>query len=389
MRKIKIFFFLLTKAKFVFKEPNHTKVVIIDPISSVDIVKALKKFNPFLLNNRIEQINKIYISIKIITFLIKNLFKRSLKINYFLALINVINPKVLVTRIDTSRDFSILSKILYKKIHCISLQQGMRLLPDNKNLHRTDTPKKDIKNYFIPEFFVFSNSDKLFFSNLKAKVINYHIAGSIRAQTALNYFKLKKIKKTILYDFCLISDPDKYSTTGYIAKYLHDFCKEKNFSYVIAAETNLKDGSEMKFYREFTGDRNINIIRNIKNQYTSYRLVLQSKVVVGQLSTLLKEALSYNKKIFTINGFNYNFSNLDLCIFNKNRTKNFWQPRNESYSRFKNFAIKIYKMSNFEYSKKFKNRDDLMKRNQDTVKFLKKKIIYFLKKKNIQNNDTI
>ena len=36
MRKIKIFFFLLTKAKFVFKEPNHTKVVIIDPIYSVD-----------------------------------------------------------------------------------------------------------------------------------------------------------------------------------------------------------------------------------------------------------------------------------------------------------------------------------------------------------------
>ena len=389
MRKIKILISLIFKSKLKFENPRQSSIVILDPIASIDLFKILKSYNPFLLINRVEQIETIYITKKIIFFLIKNFFKNSLKINYLLIIINLINPKILITRIDTSRDFHILSRMLYKKIYCVSLQQGMRFIPDNKNLRNSDTSEEDIKNFFIPEFFVFSNSDKLFFSNLKAKVINYHIAGSIRAQTALNYFKLKKIKKTILYDFCLISDPDKYSTTGYIAKYLHDFCKEKNFSYVIAAGTNLKDGSEMQFYRKFTGDRNINIIRNIKNEYTSYRLVLQSKVVVGQLSTLLKEALSYNKKIFTINGFNYNFSNLDLCIFNKNRTKNFWQPRNESYSRFKNFAIKIYKMSNFEYSKKFKNRDDLMKRNQDTVKFLKKKILYFLKKKNIQNNDTI
>ena len=103
--------------------------------------------------------------------------------------------------------------------------------------------------------------------------------------------------------------------------------------------------------------------------------------MVGQLSTLLKESLSYNKKIFTINGPIYNFANKDLFTYKKNNIKNSWQPKINSYSKFKNFAFNIYKMSNIDYSKKFKNRDYFMKRDQDSIDLLKKKIIYFLKKK--------
>lgn len=379
MRKLKNLIFLTLKCKFIFSEPKKTKIVILDAASSYEVVRTLRQFKPFLLNNRIEQINEIYISRNIIFFLIKNFFKYSLKINYLLALIKISNPKIMITRIDTSTDFHILSKILYKKVVCISLQQGLRALP-SKNLKVTDTKKNHIKKFFIPEFFVFSKSDKFFFSNLKTKVKNYHIIGSIRARAALNYFKLRNINTSISYDFCLISSPDKYSTTGYIAKYLHDFCKEKNFSYVIAADTDLKDGTEMKFYREFMGDRKINIVKNFKNKYTSYRIILKSKVVVGQLSTLLKESLSYNKKILTINGIIYNFANKDLFTYKKNNIKNFWQPKINSYAKFKNFASNIYKMSNIDYSKKFKKRDYFMKRDQDSVNLLKKKILYFLKK---------
>jgi len=333
-----------------------------------------------LLNNRIEQINEIYISRNIIFFLIKNFFKYSLKINYLLALIKITNPKIMITRIDTSSDFHILSKILYKKIFCISLQQGSRDRPDGRNIRINPIAKSDIKKFFIPEFFVFSQSDKFLFRKLKTKVKNYHIIGSIKARAALNYFKLRNINTSISYDFCLISSVDKNLTTGYIAKYLHDFCREKNFSYVIAAETDLKDGTELEFYKEFMGDRKINIVRNFKKKYTSYRTILKSKVVVGQLSTLLKESLSYNKKIFTINGSIYNFANKDLFTYKKNNIKNSWQPKINSYSKFKNFAFNIYKMSNIDYSKKFKNRDYFMKRDQDSIDLLKKKIIYFLKK---------
>jgi len=50
-----------------------------------------------------------------------------------------------------------------------------------------------------------------------------------------------------------------------------------------------------------------------------------------------------------------------------------------------NFASDIYEMSNIDYSKKFKNRDYVMKRDQDSINLLKKKILYFLKKQNVEN----
>lgn len=384
MRKLKNLVLLILKCKFIFSDPKKTKIVILDPVYSYEVVRTLRQFKPFLLNNRIEQINEIYLSSSIIFFLIKNFFKYSLKLNYLLALIKISDPKILITRIDTSNDFHILSKILYKKVVCISLQQGLRALP-NKNLKVTDTDKNDFQKYFIPEFFVFSHSDKYFFRNLKTKVKNYHIIGSIRARAALNYFKLRNINTSISYDFCLISSPGKYSTTGYIAQYLHDFCKEKNFSYVIAADTDLKDGNELQFYREFMGDRKINIVKNFHRKYTSYRIILKSKVIVGQFSTLLKESLSYNKKILEINGIINNFANKDLFIYKKNNIKNVWQPKINSYSKFMNFASDIYEMSNIDYSKKFKNRDYVMKRDQDSINLLKKKILYFLKKQNVEN----
>ena len=79
-------------------------------------------------------------------------------------MIHIINPKILITRIDTSKDFHILSKILYKKIKCISLLQGDRTLEFQGMLEeKPDVSKKVMDRYFIPEFFVFSDYDKKIF----------------------------------------------------------------------------------------------------------------------------------------------------------------------------------------------------------------------------------
>ena len=111
MRKLKNLILLTLKCKFIFSEPKKSKIVILDAVYSYELVDILRKYKPLLLNNRIEQINEIYISRNIIFFLIKNFFKYSLKINYLLALIKITNPKIMITRIDTSSDFHILSKI--------------------------------------------------------------------------------------------------------------------------------------------------------------------------------------------------------------------------------------------------------------------------------------
>ena len=66
-----------------------------------------------------EDINELYLNPKIIYFFIKNFFKFSIKVNYLIALIETINPKIIVCGIDNSREFSIISMYFKNKINCI------------------------------------------------------------------------------------------------------------------------------------------------------------------------------------------------------------------------------------------------------------------------------
>ena len=147
-------FSYLIKSKFIFRNPLNSDIIIFDPISAKELELIFSESKPFLLNSRINLIREIYISEQIILFMLKNFFKRSIKQNYLLIIINLINPKVLVTNIDTSKDFHILAKILHKKIRFISLQQGDRSMPDGPY---SDTKKFNLNTL---ESISFNNFDK-------------------------------------------------------------------------------------------------------------------------------------------------------------------------------------------------------------------------------------
>ena len=111
LRKIRVFFALCLKCKFFFQNPKHIELVIFDSETTKFLEKILPNNNYVIISTRIEQINKIFVSKKIIFYIIKNLFKRSLKQNYLTALIKVIAPKIVITHISDSEDFHIVSKI--------------------------------------------------------------------------------------------------------------------------------------------------------------------------------------------------------------------------------------------------------------------------------------
>ena len=113
LRKIKMFFILCLRCKFFFQDPKHSAFVIFDSENTASVEKILPNKNYVIISTRIEQINKIFVSKKIIFYIIKNLFKRSLKQNYLTALIKVIAPKIVITHISDSEDFHIVSKILH------------------------------------------------------------------------------------------------------------------------------------------------------------------------------------------------------------------------------------------------------------------------------------
>ena len=58
--------------------------------------------------------------------MMRNIFSRSMQLNYFIALINQIDPKFVITTIDNSITFSKLTKYFENKIKFIAIQNATR-----------------------------------------------------------------------------------------------------------------------------------------------------------------------------------------------------------------------------------------------------------------------
>ena len=68
MKRYLLILKLFLKAKFIFKNPPKHKLVVFDDVSVNDFENFIYQYNFFILQNRIENINKIYFSFKILNF---------------------------------------------------------------------------------------------------------------------------------------------------------------------------------------------------------------------------------------------------------------------------------------------------------------------------------
>ena len=230
-RKIKRFFILCLKCKFFFKDPENREFILFDNVNLTIVEKILPNKNYAIVATRINLINKIYISKKIIFFILKNIFKRSLKQNYLAALIRRIAPKIVITNIHDSEDFHIISKIFHNEIKFIAIQTY------TPAMHNTMFSEKAKKNFFIPKFFCYGEYDKIFYEKKKVNIGSYEPVGSVMSSMAHEYLKSKKINPN-KYDICLISEPldgtltgdwghvkNIYDCTGLVAEFTHRLCK--------------------------------------------------------------------------------------------------------------------------------------------------------------------
>ena len=86
--------------------------------------------------------------------LLKIYFSYRLKQLYLIALIKEFFPKIVISHIPHSIEFSIIAKFLQNEIKFIAIQHGHHdLLSLSRNLK---------KKIFIPEFFCFGNYEKIF-----------------------------------------------------------------------------------------------------------------------------------------------------------------------------------------------------------------------------------
>ena len=387
LRKIKVFFTLCLRCKFFFQDPKHIELVIFDSESTTHIEKILPNKNYVIISTRIKQINKIYVSKKIIFYIIKNLFKCSLKQNYLTAVIKVIAPKIVITHSSDSEDFHIVSKILNNKIKFIAVQTY------TPTAYNSMFPGKGKKNFFIPKFFCYGKFDELFYKKKKVNIGSFEVVGSLISSLSYEYTQSEKLKiNPNKYDICLIAEsqstlshsdlpqvknlPDCY---GLVAEFTHRLCRKHNLNMVFtgrAPKDTVSARREICFYKHYLKNYNFEIFQSPEEtkKYSSYINIMQSKLTIALWSTMLREAISFEKKILSFNtnghsdvifpGPGVTFPQESICVLTK-----------PSYELFEERVLRILSMTNEEYfSQLGKEKSFLMAPTVETASILRKKI---------------
>ena len=125
------------------------------------------------MSSRIQRIQTIYISKHIVFFILKKFLKRKIKLNYFIALIKEIKPNVVITTIDNSVEFSLLSKYFLGKVKFLAIQFATRNDIYNNNQNNN-------QHLYYSNLICFSKFDLELLESKGIKVNNYYFAGSLK-----------------------------------------------------------------------------------------------------------------------------------------------------------------------------------------------------------------
>ena len=193
MKNLFKLFNLFLRCKFKFQNPQQNNLILFDGVGEYVFENILYTKNYFILQVRFENIETIYVSWNIFFNMVKNLNSNLLNC-YLIALIKIIDPKVILTSVDNSFKFSELAKILYKNITFIAVQNASRYDFDrNQKLFEIGSLKQDNnKRFFIPHYYCFGDQEVEDCKKFNIKVLNFYKIGSLRLSQYINY--LKKIK---------------------------------------------------------------------------------------------------------------------------------------------------------------------------------------------------
>ena len=401
LRKIIIFFYLnffrkpillinlFKKTNIILSNPKKFRYVIFDDMSLGTIDKILPKKKFFILTTRIENFKEIYISKEIIFYIFKNFFKSSLKINYICSLIKMIKPQKIVTIIDNSNDFYYVYKIFKNSgISFYAIQ----------NAYRNNIYLKQIfslTNYF-GNYFCFGNYELNCIKDNQAvkKISNVKPIGSLRIEIAKEYLlknKKKELKK--IYDICLISEasyqisssgaPDIYYQDDAhraqikLLQYLLFFCEKNNKKLLFlgrdSSVQNREDNKneEIMYYKYKNKNKNFDIKFFDKTKFENIKHLLQSEVVVGIASTLVRESFGLKKKVLACDWLRKS----NYIGTNYFPSEGIIKLKSQKYSDFEKRMKEILKLQYNDYLSKVINPKSTYNLNFNTLKFLRKEML--------------
>jgi hypothetical protein len=362
---------VLVKSNYNFLIPQK-KIIIFDGEGSnpQELKKILNLNDCFTLEVRPQNIKKIYINFKIIRkflfFLLKE--KQKISIAYYCALICNLNPKLILTRNDNQIYFSEVSRVLHKDYNFFAIQKSARY-----EYGEPFYKKENLKKIFIPELASFGEYEKDLFKKYNLPVNKFYVCGSMRL--ACYQEQQKNKNKEEEFDICLIDEAsmgwDKIyegfeAAVGKLAEFAFHYAKKNRKKIVFAGKRKDTKGIELskKFYQKYISS---DFELRVNTGWSSYDYIERSKVTIGMVSTLLREALGLKKKILSCNFTGHdawNFPLTGVCQLNEKNFEKFEDRLNEILNyKYKTFEAKLSnKTSYLIYSDESLNTNQLLKK---------------------------
>jgi surface carbohydrate biosynthesis protein len=282
---------------------NKVDVLIIDEVGSEWIQHCIPEFcsiGVLPLRGVIPWIKRLNFFIKLLM-KIKN--KRRLAHSLLETVIDIIDPKIVVTFIDNGSKMSFLQKVFPDKL-IISVQNGFRV--NKQEIFKLTKAK----NYKLPVYFGFGDYDYDLMVNQEVQVKKYIPAGSLKLGLFLNRCNGKLLENRGIcfisqYRYGMINSADYIcqrfvELSENVYNLTKNFCMENNYNckVAMASEKNMERyNKEVNFFQKDFDSKSVQLIPNNNKQLKSYETAYSSEVLVAMDSTLSFEMFGCGKKV--------------------------------------------------------------------------------------------
>jgi surface carbohydrate biosynthesis protein len=294
--------------KFKHIASKQYDVLIVDEVGSDVIINCLPENCTYYIlptRNVIPWIAKIKFILNIIKMISQ---KYNVKSSVLLSVVSVINPKILITFIDTSPVMGLVNEVFPDKLS-ITVQNGMRSKMYGFNK----------KGYQV--LYGFGEFEKKLLNFQDIKVDEYVAAGSVKQGLSGKYIGYSEADSDICYISGFVEgalNSDAKTSVSYLQydkfffSSLVDICKNNSLRLTIAMRSEKSSEAyrlECEYFKEMDPDNIVKMIPNNKISYRSYNTVNSAKVVFCTLSTLGFEIFGAGKKVL----FGASANNFDLA----------------------------------------------------------------------------
>jgi surface carbohydrate biosynthesis protein len=294
------------KTKKVIKKPKISEILIYDSTFPELLLKYIKVYNYSILQVRRESVN-LYILCK--AALTKDFWTDNKWRIYTYTYINMVSPKVLITFIDNTQEFYLISQ-RFKEITTIFIQNGTRS-PSGDIFESITQNDKYCVDYMLVHNREIGNKYKEF---IKGEVISIgsfinndliHQLSSVSNRVVfISQFRPMINKNGIFYiekDNTIVFWEDFFNAEKICLNFLKIWCQTNNKNLVIAGVESGYESPEQLFFSEILQDFPFEYVPRTST-YSNYELISSAEIVVTIDSTLGFESIGLGKKtaVFSI-----------------------------------------------------------------------------------------